>query len=96
MSLTRCRRPCAGSYFRDGLAAVQQFGQYVQELTGRLATVRAEQEQDRRQLLDVRSMLQQSQHADTKEVSWRCCGERGHCTARVGEGTGRSLLLSVW
>ena len=63
-----------GSYFRDGLRRVEQFGLYVQELQGQLQAARAEQEADRRQLLEVRTLLQQSHnHLDAKEVSMAMC-----------------------
>ncbi|XP_043203822.1 arfGAP with SH3 domain, ANK repeat and PH domain-containing protein-like [Amphibalanus amphitrite] len=56
------------NYFRDGLKRVEQFGLYVQELQTQLQAVRSEQEADRRQLLEVRTLLQQSHHhLDAKE-----------------------------
>ena len=51
---------------------MEQFGLYVQELQGQLQAVRAEHEGDRRQLLEVRTLLQQSNHhLDAKEVRQR-------------------------
>ncbi|XP_037079272.1 arfGAP with SH3 domain, ANK repeat and PH domain-containing protein-like [Pollicipes pollicipes] len=55
------------NYYRDGLKTVEQFGLYVQELTGRLQAARAEQEEDRRHLHEVRALLQQAHSVDPKE-----------------------------
>ena len=69
---------------------MEQFGSYVRELQTQLQAVRAEQEADRRQLLEVRTLLQQSHHLlDTRVVRlvwgdpWVGCGGGGDIIGRV-------------
>ena len=67
---------------------MEQFGSYVRELQGQLQAVRAEQEADRRQLLELRTLLQQSHHQlDAKEV-YRATGRRSVLSAARGAADG--------
>ena len=67
-------------YFRhysDGLQAVEHFGNYITELTGKLADIRHIQDGEKTELLEVRNSLKRS-HGLEKVVRIPFIGE---CTS---------------
>lgn len=59
------------SYFQDGLKTIEYFGSYVADLSTRLQTVRQKQDEERRQLNELRQLLLRSAPGLEKEVSIR-------------------------
>jgi diphthamide synthase (EF-2-diphthine--ammonia ligase) len=47
-------------YFTDGLQTIEHFGTYIEDLMNRLSHIRTEQEEERRDLIDVRNTLKNS------------------------------------
>uniref|UniRef100_A0A1B6J1N0 ArfGAP with SH3 domain, ANK repeat and PH domain-containing protein n=1 Tax=Homalodisca liturata TaxID=320908 RepID=A0A1B6J1N0_9HEMI len=69
------------NYFQDGLKTIEHFGSYVADLSTRLQTVRQKQDEERRQLNELKQLLLRSAPGLDKETS-------GHTPDR---GTGYSL-----
>ncbi|XP_054266404.1 arfGAP with SH3 domain, ANK repeat and PH domain-containing protein-like isoform X2 [Macrosteles quadrilineatus] len=69
------------NYFQDGLKTIEHFGSYVADLSTRLQTVRQKQDEERRQLNELKQLLLRSAPGLDKETS-------GHMPDR---GTGYSL-----
>lgn len=61
------------SYFQDGLKTIEHFGSYVQDLSAGLARIRQKQEEERKQLNDLRQLLKSSTvfSSNEKEVNTR-------------------------
>ena len=57
------------SYFQDGLKTIEHFGSYIQDLAQGLQKIRQKQDEERKQLADLRSLLKSSPVFD-KEVSF--------------------------
>ena len=47
-------------YFTDGLQTIEHFGTYIQDLMNRLTLIRSEQEEEKRDLVDIRNTLKNS------------------------------------
>ncbi|XP_037953322.1 arfGAP with SH3 domain, ANK repeat and PH domain-containing protein [Teleopsis dalmanni] len=45
------------NYFKDGLQTIEHFGTYITDLSERLQTIKQKQDEDRRSLLDLRTLL---------------------------------------
>jgi Arf-GAP/SH3 domain/ANK repeat/PH domain-containing protein len=56
------------SYFQDGLKTIEHFGSYIQDLSQGLQRIRQKQDEERKQLADLRQLLKSSPVFD-KEVS---------------------------
>lgn len=57
------------NYFQDGLKTIEHFGSYIQDLAQGLQKIRQKQDEERKQLADLRSLLKSSPVFD-KEVSF--------------------------
>ena len=57
------------SYFQDGLKTIEHFGSYIQDLAQELHRIRQKQDEERKQLTDLRNLLKSSPVFD-KEVGW--------------------------
>ena len=57
-----------GSYFQDGLKTIEHFGSYIQDLAQGLQKIRQKQDEERKQLADLRNLLKSSPIFE-KEVS---------------------------
>ena len=55
-------------YYREGLETVEHFGNYIEDLTSKLMATRHEQEEERRDLMDVKNILKSS-NGFSKSVS---------------------------
>ena len=47
-------------YFTDGLQTIEHFGTYIEDLMNRLSHIRTEQDEERRDLTDIRNTLKNS------------------------------------
>lgn len=59
------------SYFQDGLKTIEHFGSYITDLSQGLQRIRQKQDEERKQLADLRQLLKSS-HVFDKEVSFLC------------------------
>lgn len=48
------------SYFQDGLKTIEHFGSYVVDLSMKLQKIRQAQDEERRRLMELRSLLKSS------------------------------------
>lgn len=48
------------SYFQDGLKTIEHFGSYVADLSVKLQKIRQNQDEERRRLTELRSLLRSS------------------------------------
>ena len=48
------------SFFQDGLKTMQHFGSYIQDLSQGLQKIRHKQDEERKQLADIRNLLKSS------------------------------------
>ena len=60
------------SYFQDGLKTIEHFGSYVADLSVKLQKVRQKQDEERRKLNELRTLLRNAPGLD-KEVSIAEC-----------------------
>lgn len=58
---------CSCSYFKDGLKTIAHFGTYIEELSVKLQTIRHKQDEERRKLLELRTLLRSSPDFDRVE-----------------------------
>ncbi|EFX70312.1 hypothetical protein DAPPUDRAFT_202418 [Daphnia pulex] len=58
------------NYFQDGLKTIEHFGSYITDLSQGLQRIRQKQDEERKQLADLRQLLKSS-HVFDKEVSLR-------------------------
>ena len=58
------------SYFQDGLKTIEHFGSYITDLSQGLQRIRQKQDEERKQLADLRQLLKNS-HVFDKEVSFQ-------------------------
>jgi Arf-GAP/SH3 domain/ANK repeat/PH domain-containing protein len=56
------------SYFQDGLKTIEHFGSYVADLSIKLQKIRQKQDEERRRLTELRTLLRSAPGLD-KEVS---------------------------
>lgn len=68
--IIRCLFCFACSYFQDGLKTIEHFGSYITDLSQGLQRIRQKQDEERKQLADLRQLLKSS-HVFDKEVSLR-------------------------
>lgn len=58
---------CFFSYFKDGLKTIAHFGTYIEELSIKLQTIRHKQDEERRKLLELRTLLRSTPDFDRVE-----------------------------
>ncbi|KAG8226409.1 hypothetical protein J437_LFUL012505 [Ladona fulva] len=56
------------SYFQDGLKTIEHFGGYIQDLSSKLHRIRQKQDEERRRLLELRTLLRSAPGLD-KELT---------------------------
>ncbi|XP_058125300.1 arfGAP with SH3 domain, ANK repeat and PH domain-containing protein [Anopheles ziemanni] len=55
------------NYFKDGLKTIAHFGTYIEELSVKLQTIRHKQDEERRKLLELRTLLRSTPDFDRVE-----------------------------
>uniref|UniRef100_A0A182QM39 ArfGAP with SH3 domain, ANK repeat and PH domain-containing protein n=1 Tax=Anopheles farauti TaxID=69004 RepID=A0A182QM39_9DIPT len=55
------------NYFKDGLKTIEVFGTYIEELSIKLQTIRHKQDEERRKLLELRTLLRSTPDFDRVE-----------------------------
>lgn len=63
-----CLSPAGCSYFKDGLKTIAHFGTYIHELSTKLQSIRQKQDDERRKLLELRTLLRSAPDFDRVEV----------------------------
>lgn len=56
------------SYFKDGLKTIAHFGTYVNDLSAKLASIKQKQDEERKKLLELRTLLRSTPDFDRVEV----------------------------
>lgn len=56
------------SYFKDGLKTIAHFGTYIHDLTNKLQSIKQKQDEERRRLLELRTLLRSAPDFDRVEV----------------------------
>lgn len=57
------------SYFKDGLKTIAHFGTYINDLSANLQSIKQKQDEERRRLLELRTLLRSAPDFDRVEVS---------------------------
>lgn len=57
------------SYFKDGLKTIAHFGTYVNDLSAKLQNIKQKQDEERKKLLDLRTLLRSTPDFDRVEVN---------------------------
>lgn len=57
------------SYFKDGLKTIAHFGTYIEDLSMKLQAIRQKQDEERKKLIDLRTLLRSTPDFDRVEVS---------------------------
>lgn len=93
-------------YFTEGLQTINCFGEYIEDLTSKMADIRKEEEEEKRDLVDVRNMLKNSPGFSkvasvTNNLGYRLHQAKGDASAgnkKVGYLNKRSegRLRNVW
>lgn len=76
-------RPFFYSYFQDGLKTIEHFGSYVSDLSMKLQKIRQKQDEERKQLSELRNVLRSAPGFE-KEISTPGVGTPG--TEKSGGG----------
>lgn len=56
------------SYFKDGLKTIAHFGTYIDDLSSKLQNIKQKQDEERRRLLELRTLLRSTPDFDRVEV----------------------------
>ncbi|CAG0885765.1 unnamed protein product [Darwinula stevensoni] len=86
------------NYFQEGLKTMEHFGNYVAEMAGKLHRIRQQGDEERRQFLELRSLLRNSQALSSEKESGgmvvaqpstgyslhQLQGNKAHGTERIG------------
>lgn len=56
------------SYFKDGLKTIAHFGTYIHDLSAKLQNIKQNQDDERRKLLELRTLLRSAPDFDRVEV----------------------------
>lgn len=59
------------SYFKDGLKTIAHFGTYVNDLSAKLQSIKTKQDEERKKLLELRTLLRSTPDFDRVEVIHR-------------------------
>lgn len=57
------------SYFKDGLKTIAHFGTYIDDLSTKLQNIKQKQDEERRRLSELRTLLRSTPDFDRVEVS---------------------------
>lgn len=57
------------SYFKDGLKTIAHFGTYINDLSAKLNNIKQKQDEERRKLVELRTLLRSAPDFDRVEVS---------------------------
>ncbi|XP_021931244.1 arfGAP with SH3 domain, ANK repeat and PH domain-containing protein isoform X2 [Zootermopsis nevadensis] len=75
------------NYFQDGLKTIEHFGSYVADLSIKLQNIRQKQDEERRRLTELRTLLRNAPGLDKEATSLNTSGTSGGAE----KGTGYSL-----
>lgn len=67
--LQRLFFPPSPSYFKDGLKTIAHFGTYIEDLSNKLQNIKQKQDEERRRLLELKTLLRSTPDFDRVEVS---------------------------
>lgn len=56
------------SYFKDGLKTIAHFGTYIHDLSAKLQSIKQKQDDERRKLCELRTLLRSAPDFDRVEV----------------------------
>lgn len=56
------------SYFKDGLKTIAHFGTYIEDLSSKLQNIKQKQDEERRRLLELKTLLRSTPDFDRVEV----------------------------
>lgn len=56
------------SYFKDGLKTIAHFGTYIDDLSAKLQSIKQKQDDERRKLVELRTLLRSAPDFDRVEV----------------------------
>lgn len=56
------------SYFKDGLKTIAHFGTYIEDLSMKLHAIRQKQDEERKKLIELRTLLRSTPDFDRVEV----------------------------
>jgi Arf-GAP with SH3 domain, ANK repeat and PH domain-containing protein len=62
------------SYFKDGLKTIAHFGTYIEDLSMKLQAIRQKQDEEKKKLVELRTLLRSTPDFDRVEVSGIACG----------------------
>lgn len=85
------------SYFKDGLQTIEHFGTYISDLSEKLQKIKQRQEEDRRSLLELRTLLRSApdfERVDNLPVTDKG-GGGGSGSCGLGLGGGGNLGYSL-
>lgn len=60
------------SYFKDGLKTIAHFGTYIEDLSMKLQAIRQKQDEEKKKLIELRTLLRSTPDFDRVEVSASC------------------------
>ncbi|CAH0385238.1 unnamed protein product [Bemisia tabaci] len=78
------------NYFQDGLKTIEHFGSYVADLSIKLQRIRQKQDEERRQLTELRSLLRSAPSLD-KEISGQTPERGGYSLHQLQGDKGAGL-----
>lgn len=58
------------SYFKDGLKTIAHFGTYIEDLSLKLQAIRQKQDEEKKKLIELRTLLRSTPDFDRVEVSF--------------------------
>lgn len=58
------------SYFSDGLKTIAHFGTYIEDLTMKLQAIRQKQDEEKKKLIELRTLLRSTPDFDRVEVTF--------------------------
>lgn len=56
------------SYFKDGLKTIAHFGTYIEDLSMKLQAIRQKQDEEKKKLVELRTLLRSTPDFDRVEV----------------------------
>lgn len=58
------------SYFKDGLKTIAHFGTYIEDLSLKLQAIRQKQDEEKKKLIELRTLLRSTPDFDRVEVNF--------------------------
>lgn len=86
------------SYFKDGLKTIAHFGTYIEDLSIKLQAIRQKQDEEKKKLIELRTLLRSTPDFDRVEVSFikldKLQIQQYSCFLECCDGQGNSLQSS--